>query len=135
MQLYTILFVIALAGIFWGDYKYTQSQNAKLKSSLSVEVEKNERLHAQKEAQEILTDANNKAALILNNSQIQSQIDKNRRVDKANEINISETAKRDADKYTAFTERVMEKNFQIIQCKSDYRKIHDEENPCIGHVR
>lgn len=66
--------------------------------------------------------------------QYKNERDAERRSQEASADIIAGTMERDADKYTDFTERVMEKNFELIECKSDYRKMR-EDDACIGHVR
>ena len=66
--------------------------------------------------------------------QYQNDRDADRRSNEASESVIAKTMETKADKYTDFTERVMEKNFELIECKSDYRKMR-QDDACIGHVR
>jgi hypothetical protein len=133
-QVYAIIFVLAIAGMFYGSYKNMESQNRELRAEVVDNKHTINTLEFEKKTKHIIDEANIKAGKILNEAQIVSAEKKDARVAKASASAIQKTLDERSEKYEGFIERVDAKNVDIVNCRSDYRKMRDEK-ACIGHVR
>jgi len=132
-QIYAIIFVLAIAGMFYGDYKYTQMENRNLRIEVQDSKHTINTLETQARTKKVIDEANLLAVNILNESQLINEEAKQERTRKASAQAIQTTLDERSEKYEGFIERVGAKNAEVIECRSDYRRMRDEK-ACIGHV-
>lgn len=91
-------------------------------------------LQAERDAQKILDEARTIRETVARNQLMDDIQRTERQKARANENKVAETSARDAEKYTRVAHKMLERNIELLTCRSDLRNIHDK-NPCPGTVR
>jgi cell division protein FtsI/penicillin-binding protein 2 len=126
------LFIIVFAGAAVFTYKHAIVRAEKAEQAAREEMA----LRVQKEAEiaiiNTLNDAKIEALKIVAEAQTENKVDAARRKEKASANQVSETSLRDAKKYEGFVRRVMPKNLDLLECRSNMGSRNEKD--CLGRI-